>query len=519
MLIIPMLALSGLNHEYGTTGLPFVNQLSTLDLHLILTIFLALMTGVACISHFEQVLNSRITQSILKCIRRDLYQGVAMAQWTIIAGTSEADYARVMSEGSDQIQHGLNQLVELISHIFLILIYTSLCLALSIPLTLLAMFMGAVLFAITIPLQRKSSQLGNSYLHIYQRMYQLPGDLIKGLKSIKSSGTECRHINHFVENSDLLSNQEHGYVKATALSSLSQSIVSAAAFCLLFYIAIEFLALELPILIVMAAIFSRLLPQVTRLTTILQRLAYAVPSITEVGLLLQRVAAHKEASLTDASFDLSTGIHINDVSFFYPDSDSPAISHIQAILTQTGLVVLNGNSGIGKSTLAGIIAGIYLPTSGVMSIGNQTIDRSNLLAWRRNVTYVPQEPFLIEASIRENLCLLSNGEISDADLEAVLGDAGADFVFDFPQGLDTLIGEEGKTLSGGERQRLTLARALLNKRPVLVLDEITSQLDARVEKSILDTLLALSRTQLVCFISHREGVSQMADEILTISAP
>jgi len=139
------------------------------------------------------------------------------------------------------------------------------------------------------------------------------------------------------------------------------------------------------------------------------------------------------------------------------------------------------------------------------------------MAWREQVNYVPQTPFLIESSIRDNMNLLQRKPAVDSEICNALKQAAADFVFTLPAQLDTVIGDDGTTLSVGQRQRLELAPALLQQRPVMLLDETTSSLDPKTEAQVISTLQSLKHNTLVIIISHRPAVAAAADLSIAVN--
>jgi ATP-binding cassette subfamily C protein len=153
--------------------------------------------------------------------------------------------------------------------------------------------------------------------------------------------------------------------------------------------------------------------------------------------------------------------------------------------------------------------------SGQLLVDGQRIEGPALLDWRHSVSYVPQDAFLFHDSIRRNL-MWGDLQASDEDLEHALRQAAADFVFELPQGLETVVGDGGILLSGGERQRIALARALLKKPALLILDEATSALDRSNEARIRQAIENLHGDLTVLIIGHRLPTLEHADHIIVM---
>jgi ABC-type multidrug transport system fused ATPase/permease subunit len=173
-----------------------------------------------------------------------------------------------------------------------------------------------------------------------------------------------------------------------------------------------------------------------------------------------------------------------------------------------------GATGAGKSTTANLLLRYYDITSGSITIGGKSLDRIDLTNLRQNIGLVSQDPFLFDATVRENL-LLADPNATNEDIWSALEMASAkDFVQKLPSQENTMIGERGIRLSMGEKQRLTLARALLKNPPILVLDEATASVDVETERFIQKALdnLIIGRTTLI--IAHRLSTIRNADQIL-----
>ena len=207
------------------------------------------------------------------------------------------------------------------------------------------------------------------------------------------------------------------------------------------------------------------------------------------------------------------GVAFEGVSFSY-DGKRSAVADLSISVEPGETVALVGATGSGKSTTLGLLHRSFDPQSGRILIDGRDIKDVTLLSLRRNIGVVFQEPMLFARSIRENL-LTGKPDASEEELQAAIRRAQAtEFIARQPQGLDTIIGERGRTLSGGERQRLSIARALLKNPPILILDEATSALDAATERKLQQALeeVMVGRTTFV--IAHRLATVRHATRIL-----
>lgn len=205
------------------------------------------------------------------------------------------------------------------------------------------------------------------------------------------------------------------------------------------------------------------------------------------------------------------------LTFAYMPDEEPILQGVSFVLPPGGRVAIVGPSGAGKTTLLSLLLRFWQPPPGTIFVNGRDVMEYQEDEARSFFGVLPQFPFFFYATLRENL-LLARPDASVSDLEWALEQARlGDFVSRLPRGLDTLIGERGLRLSGGERQRLALARALLTRAPILILDEPTAHLDTLTERAILESLHRLPRTQSLLLITHRLVALENMDEILVLA--
>ncbi|MFC4464803.1 thiol reductant ABC exporter subunit CydD [Streptomyces xiangluensis] len=214
----------------------------------------------------------------------------------------------------------------------------------------------------------------------------------------------------------------------------------------------------------------------------------------------------------------SGGLRFERVTVRYPERSSDAVSDVSFAVEPGETVALVGPSGAGKSSLLNALLGFVKPTSGRVRIGGVDLAEADLAKWRSQVAWVPQRPHLYAGSIAENV-RLARPDADDADVARALGDAGAlEFVDALPDGMRTVLGEDGAGLSAGQRQRLALARAFLADRPVLLLDEPTASLDGETEAEVVEAVRRLAVGRTVLLVVHRPALLGVADRVVRLES-
>lgn len=207
-------------------------------------------------------------------------------------------------------------------------------------------------------------------------------------------------------------------------------------------------------------------------------------------------------------------IQLNDIVYKYGFGRN-ALDHVSLDIKENSKVAMVGVSGSGKSTLVKSIIQFIQPESGQIFIGGQDIAHVDKTELRRLVTYVPQSPFIFTGSVRENLLLGADPDATNEDVVKALEIAQIQSdIEQMPQGFETEISEDGG-MSGGQKQRIAIARALLTKSPILILDESTSALDVLTEKNVIDNLMQLDKT--IIFVAHRLTIAERSEQVIVMS--
>ncbi len=237
------------------------------------------------------------------------------------------------------------------------------------------------------------------------------------------------------------------------------------------------------------------------------------PKMREFFEVLDTLPAVRDVPSAADAGRLSGAVAFEDVSFSY-DGKRSAVKDVSFSVRPGETIAIVGSTGSGKSTTLGLLHRAFDPQSGAIRIDGVDIREISLLSLRRNIGVVFQEPMLFARSIRENLTVGKPDATDEEMMQALERAQAAEVMARQPDGLDTLVGERGRTLSGGERQRLSIARALLKNPPILILDEATSALDAATEVKLQKALDEVMKDRTTFVIAHRLATIRNADRIL-----
>lgn len=247
----------------------------------------------------------------------------------------------------------------------------------------------------------------------------------------------------------------------------------------------------------------------------LTRLAPAfVAVLTAAERLIELEEMPQEENGENISLPSPCGIKLCNVSFGYDDGDENIIDNLSFDFPPGSCTAVLGETGAGKTTLIRLLLGLLKPKYGTITIYNDEQNHNMSALMRCNMVYVPQGNTLMSGTIRDNL-LMADPNATDHDMMEALHTACADFVAELPEGLYTTIDEKGGGLSEGQSQRITIARALLRKRSIMLFDEATSALDPETEKMLLTNILK-NKEQTIIFITHRMAVLEYCDKRLNM---
>jgi len=269
--------------------------------------------------------------------------------------------------------------------------------------------------------------------------------------------------------------------------------------------------------------FSRILPAVQGLYQTISAYKFNLPSLGRIyeDLLLAKKLNEENIKNKDEikNFNFKNKIKFSNVKFKYPESEKMTLELHDFEIKAGSFVGVTGKTGSGKTTLIDLMLGLLSPNSGEITIDGNILNSNFNKSWQKKIGYVPQNPFMADESIKNNIAFGS--DVEDYDFKKIKEVAKIaqldDFIEnDLPKKYDTIVGENGIKLSGGERQRLSIARALYRDPDIIFFDEATNSLDVLTEKSIIESVIKYKKKRTLIMITHRLPTLKNCDEILMI---
>lgn len=388
---------------------------------------------------------------------------------------------------------------------------------------------SGIILVVTIPiviifmilLGLAAQKMADSQYESYRVLSNHFVDTLKGLETLKYLGKSKQHEGKIEKVSKR-------YRKAT-MRTLRVAFLSSFALDFFTSLSIAFVAVGLGIRLIDGTIV--LLPA---LTILILAPEYFLP-IKQVGanyhatldgqlameqieeILQQQKEIGKKESNVDLIWNSSSSLKLQDVKVKSNESEKAILEGIDFTWKGTGAIGVIGESGAGKSTLIDVLAGFLTPSGGKMIVNGVEIDGTTREEWQKNIAYIPQQPYIFPLSLKDNICFYETNT-TDEEVERVINEVGLrSLVTSLPNGMYERIGEGGRMLSGGQEQRVAMARALLSKKPIILLDEPTAHLDIETEFEIKQAMLRLFEGKLVFLATHRLHWMKQMDHILILN--
>lgn len=449
-------------------------------------------------------------------LRLTLIRALLQTRWSYYVHQPVGSFANAIASEAHRASDAYLQGTRVLTCAIQTVIYIAVALLVSWQVTLIAMISGAAIVYTLRWLVRITRKAGLKQTRLTKSLLSSLTDTLQSIKPLKAMAREAL-VGPLLESETQRLNRalRRQVLSKEALGNVQQLLI-VIFLALGAYVALVRFNEPVANVLTLALLCARMLTSIGNIQKELQRLVTSESAFWSIKSMIDEAQGQREDSTGTATPELQRHIMLDHVTFAY---DERAILTDASMTIPAGqLTVITGPSGAGKTTVADLITGLLMPQSGEVYVDDVRLRDANLYEWRSKIGYVPQDTILLHESVLLNITL-GDPSLSRADAEAALRAAGAwDFVQSLPDGMDRIVGERGLRISGGQRQRIALARALVHKPALLLLDEATTALDPATERAICDTLLALRGGFTIVAIAHHGRLVELADHAFRVVA-
>ena len=514
VMLIPLLNML----EIGDNRLPdwFMTLGYPLQVGLLLVGYVLLVTIKTLLSRSLSIRENAFIEETGMALREKLYAVLSGASWESLTARKDADVINLFTSQCGQVSYGIAEVIHFLASTVSAAVQLGIALMMSLPVTALVCVMGACMLAIFMPLRKKSREYGDEMIRLSREFYSELQNQLASVKEVRAYGVEREHAALFESISTAFKTARMKYVRQSSVPGVVYSLAAAVMIALVYLVCTLGLKVETDRLVVLVYVFARLWPVFSGFQGRIQSINSCVPAYEKLIEAMREMQPETDVAETDEDFSRWREIRFDNVHFAYRNSDEETLRGVSFSLERGEKLALLGRNGAGKTTAVNLLLGFLLPQSGAILVDGKPLEAACIRAWRTQVGYVPQDPLILNASVRENLTRFHPNATEDELIAALRKAMAWGFVSRLPDGLDTVLGDRGVRLSGGERQRIVLARVLLGHPSLIVLDEATSALDYESEMAFHDAIASFGKDAAVVLIAHHGATIAMADSAVVL---
>jgi len=503
------------DNQYMMVVYQFFNLNSPIQFVVIFGVFLFFFYIFRSIMNiFYYYMLSRFSEGRYFSISRQLFKKYLSLDYQKFNSLNTAHLTKIIINEASYFTQVISSLLVMISEVFVIIFIYVLLLYVDWKSTF---FLSIVLVLVVGLLLRKITKLiktkGREREAYQRKIYDVLSASFGNYKVIKLFSNKDNVVDNFTNVSKKL---VHSNIIFETSSHIPRLLLDALGFASLSLL-ITFLvwrynadiSLFMPVLSLYILALYRLLPSVHRIIVRYNKIMYYSQAIE----LVHRELEYKNENLGNENIVFQKKILFDDVSFSYTNNEN-ILENINLIIKRGDSIGIVGESGSGKSTFVDMLLGLNLPGSGTVMIDDQQLSMNNLVSWRKQIGYIPQKIYLFDGSVGDNIVF--GREYDEGRLVKVLQKVKLWELFVNKEGINTEVGEGGKLLSGGQQQRVAIARALYGEPDILILDEATSSLDAKIEMDIMNEIYNLTEKKTLIIISHNENILKKCDIVYKV---
>ncbi|MBP3427875.1 MAG: ABC transporter ATP-binding protein [Clostridia bacterium] len=482
----------------------------------LIAMYFVLVVFKALLGRLLSLRETRFLEDYSYSLRDSLYQAVSRADWEKLTAGRQSDTINLFTAQCSQVSYGVADMIHMISSLVSAAVQLGIAIWLSLPVTIFVCVCGAAFVLMFRGMFRVSKEYGEEMIRINRAMYSELFNQLRSVKEVRTYNVQREHTKLFDEISDSFRQAKMKYVKLRAFPQVIYSCAAAFMIGVIFIVCVLFFKMDTARLMVLVYVFMRLWPVFSGFYGRLQSILSSVPAhekLSEALAALEQTGSEPE---NPPAMPFEREIEFRGVTFAYHDGTENVLDGVSFSLKKGTTTALVGCSGAGKTTIADLLLGFLHPTSGEILIDGVPLTRETLPGWRQSLGYIPQEPLILHASVRENLQRFHPTATEPEMIEALKKAQAWGIVSGLKDGLDTPLGDEGVRLSGGERQRIVLARVLLGHPRLIIMDEATSAMDYESEAAVREAVRALDKEITVLIIAHRLATVRTAQNAIVL---
>ena len=447
-------------------------------------------------------------------LRIELLRALSVSRWQYFIKQPLGSLSNSIATESSKTSSAYKMGIQMTAEFFQVLAYCLLAFFVSWKATLIALTAGFTILVTTRRFIKKSRRAGQRQTELRKSLMRLLADTLQSIKPLRAMARENTYDHLLKKKTIRLNKAIQKQVLNKEFLKVFQKTLKMLFLAGAIYVLLTYWQMTLASALVLMYLVAKLLKRLNQVQKSYQGMVVNEPAYWSLRDTLQTAKSEREESGGDHRPVLNQAIQLENVTFAY--DNQPVLQNVSLNFPKGRIISIVGPSGSGKTTLVDLVIGLLRPQQGEVLIDDVPLAEVNLKSWRRMIGYIPQETILLHDTVLNNVTLGDPG-LGEADAQDALRAAGAwEFVNSMPQAIQSIVGERGGKLSGGQRQRIAIARALVHKPQLLILDEATSGLDPESEAAVCDTLQQLRGKLTILTISHQSALVEIADKAYRI---
>lgn len=527
LLLVPILAFIGPGpaemYDSGLMG-AIAKAASRIDvplsLELVLAVFTVLMSVRLLIEYSSARLAANIRIDYTAAVRKEFFASIGDTSWRHLKGRRMNQLGQILLLDCWRIGEAALLVIRILSSLILMLANAAVAIVFA---PVLATIVLSAIALLTVLFSNRLAAVqaqGRKVSEIQNSLYRVVEDYMDNLRVAKMAGAVQKIQEEFSSATDDLGIELSGFVKEAEWARMTLQLLGGVAVAITLLVAVRGFGAKGPELLLLILIAARFMPRISTLSYNVHSLQYQLTAFRHAYDALRECRLHPDRPLHPASPPVPReSIGVRGVTVTADEESRRVIlDDVTLSIGAREVVAIEGPSGAGKSTLADVLSGLLLPDRGDICIDGEPLGEERTVSWRLCVGYVPQAAVLFQDTIRHNLTWALARPVAGADLDAALQCAEiSQTVAGLPDGLETVVDRRQGALSGGERQRIAIARELLKRPQLLILDEATNALDVETEARVLANIRKWQAEMAVLIIAHRPSAMAVADRVVQMA--